>query len=90
MNPKAQTANRCAACVTIIYVIIGYTAQLSLIVSSRSAAGLSPVFTTLGFLAFSCWVVSGSIRPRNYAIVLANLTGAVFSLALLIVWAVFR
>ncbi|CAN5834929.1 hypothetical protein BH23PLA1_BH23PLA1_30350 [soil metagenome] len=85
-SPKARLANRLAGIITFVYVVIGYLSQLSLVLTRQSAAGLSPVFLLLGLAAFSSWVVSGWMAPRNYAIVVPNALGLCGSLALLVLY----
>jgi uncharacterized protein with PQ loop repeat len=85
-TPMALLANRLAGIITLIYVVIGYIAQLSLVLSRQSTSGLSPVFLLLGLATFSSWVVSGWMRPRNYALVIPNALGACGSLALLFLY----
>jgi uncharacterized protein with PQ loop repeat len=85
-TPMALLANRLAGIITMLYVSVGYASQIYVLISSRSTAGLSPVFLLLGLATFSSWVASGWMRPRNYALVVPNACGVCGSLALLILY----
>ena len=87
MNRSGKLAARAAAIITILYIVLGYSAQIGHTLAQGTSAGLSGVMLVLGLATFGAWTIAGWLmRPMNKEIVVSNGLGVVFALALILVW----